>query len=303
MLMSGETLTPGNYNFNASNGIAFTYTIRGKECHSTNQQQLLLIQCPGWGIGSRYLQVGLSPLETDFTVIYFTPRGSPGSSRPHDENEMTCFDMAEDLELFRKYLKLDRYPAMLGHSHGGTIVLAYAERFPNRVERVILIDHRLLGYDDPKVFEDFKKERKGDARYDPAYKLAEKGAPTDDKTLTRFVRQAAPIYFYDPDRYVPEFLDAMGDGLVPFWCLNKIHRCNKDPGVTSTMRQGLGYVRAAVLLIFGKQDAQCTVGNATETKSGIPQANVTLIDECGHYPWIEKPEETFMAIKRFLLNY
>jgi pimeloyl-ACP methyl ester carboxylesterase len=56
-------------------------------------------------------------------------------------------DMAEDLESLRQYLDVPSFPVIMGHSNGGTIALAYAELYPTRGERLVLIGHQLLGTD------------------------------------------------------------------------------------------------------------------------------------------------------------
>lgn len=187
-------LSPGTHTFNAPNGLIFRYTIRGNA--TANKGQMVLIQCPGWGIGPQYLQSGLTPLEYEYKLLFFHPRGSAGSSRPTNSSEMTSFDMAADLELFRQYLNIDRYPMMLGHSHGGTIVLAYAEMFPRHIAKFVLIDHRLLGHDDSTALMRHREEREGDVRFELAYHTLRTDFPTSDEELKEFMIRIIPIYFF-----------------------------------------------------------------------------------------------------------
>ncbi|EAS34479.3 uncharacterized protein CIMG_05503 [Coccidioides immitis RS] len=291
-------LIAGEHHFAAPNGLDFTYTVRCSE-QSVNSLPVL-VQCPGWGIGSRYLEVGLSPLEKHFKFIYFHPRGTAGSSRPDDPTEMSCFDMARDLELFRIYLRFDRYPALLGHSHGGAIALAYAQLFPEKVTKIILIDHRLIGFDDSSASRRFKRDRKGDSRYDKAYKMQDTASPTTDSEFTELFHEMAPIYFYDPEAHIPAFFAALGPDQISLWCVQKVNAAEKRVKREATMIKGLKRVTAQTLIIFGNQDAQCTIENLEQTKSGIHSATGIVLDECGHFPWIEKREETFTAVRAFL---
>ena len=57
------------------------------------------------------------------------PRGSGGSARPANDDDMSGADMADDIERLRLHLKLKQID-LLGHSNGGTIALAYVERYP-----------------------------------------------------------------------------------------------------------------------------------------------------------------------------
>lgn len=294
--MAGLTL--GHHEFSTLNGSTLTYTVRCSDQHARSPP--IVVQCPGWGIGSRYLQIGLSPLEKRFKLVFFHPRGTNGSSRPKDAAQMSCFDMAQDLEQLRVHLGISRFPAIVGHSHGGAIALAYAEEFPTRVARMVLINHRLLGYDDSVAWDRFRHERAGDARYTRAYEKALMANPKDDREFTKHVRDIAPIYFHDPERYVPRYLEALGPDFMALWCFRTASAANIRVKRERKMIQGLKQVTAATLILFGKQDAQCTIGNLEKTQSAIPFAKSVILDQCGHFPWIEKPVETISAIKEFL---
>jgi pimeloyl-ACP methyl ester carboxylesterase len=104
---------------------------------------LLLVTSPGWGVGSLYLQRGLAPLEERFTLLYLDTRGSGGSTRPEDSEEMSTAVMADDIDRLRSYLGLDSIN-VLGHSNGSAIALDYAERYPQRASKVILIAPEVL---------------------------------------------------------------------------------------------------------------------------------------------------------------
>ena len=105
-------------------GIRFHYVVVG-------HGPLLVVQAPGWGIGSTYLQTGLAPLEKHFTLLLYDPRGSGSSGRPADETQLSTSDMIDDLERLRMYWKLKALD-LLGHSQGGSVALGYAERYAAR---------------------------------------------------------------------------------------------------------------------------------------------------------------------------
>src|SRR5271157_4802804 len=98
------------------NGVSFSYSVIGTG-------PLLVIQAPGWGIGSSYLRGGLSPLAEHFTLLFYDTRGSGQSGRPADAKQMSTSDMVDDLEQLRHYWGLDSM-ALMGHSHGGAIALS-----------------------------------------------------------------------------------------------------------------------------------------------------------------------------------
>ena len=63
--------------------------------------------------------------------------------------------MVKDLEALRLHLGL----AMIT-LFGRSIALGYAERYPERVQKMILLDHQLEGFDDSTVFMGLAMRRK-----------------------------------------------------------------------------------------------------------------------------------------------
>ena len=136
MTQAGIVLSQGEHEFEVD-GLKLAYTVRG-------QGPLMVVQAPGWGIGSTYLENGLAYLVEHFTLVYFEPRGNGRSSRPRIEAEMSTEHMVADLDLLRRHLGVEQL-TLFGHSRGATIVLGYAERFPERVERLILTCRAVSG--------------------------------------------------------------------------------------------------------------------------------------------------------------
>ncbi|KAL1952994.1 hypothetical protein VTO42DRAFT_3790 [Malbranchea cinnamomea] len=319
--------TPGEHSYVAANGLNFTYRVVApsrKGGPSTGPEastpaDLIIIHPPAWGLGSRYLCTGLAPLAEEgadrysgSTLLFFHPRGTDGSTLPdcddpQDHAVMSPFTLASDLEHLRSHLGLDRFPTLLGHSNGGTIALCYAELFPSRVRNLILISHRLLSHDDLPNFLRCQRQRRGDSRFEAAYAAYARGAKgaADDAEFMRFCRAIAPLYFYSPETHLPTFLDNIGDGTLAgsARCSRWVDAGNRRTDVRQLMKLKLKDVTARTLVIFGREDAQCSVQNAWETVRELPAgAETAILPECGHIPWIEQPTATFEAIRRFLTH-
>jgi pimeloyl-ACP methyl ester carboxylesterase len=266
---------------------------------------MLLVQCPAWGLGWRYLVLGLEPLQQDFVLVFFQPRGSRDFHSPQEKGDvdMNTLTLARDIDSLRIHLQLDFFATVLGHSHGGTIALAYAELFPSRVRNLILLDHRLPSLDDTASFKRFRQERRGDHRYEAAYQTCHRSTtPKDDLGFTGYLRDIIPIYFADPEKYVPSFraMVLCDEDPASAWCSERVHCCNRQPEINAVMKARLADIRARTLIIFGSQDAQCSVENGEATERGIPNARLVRLENCGHFPWIEQPLQTFAVIRAFL---
>ncbi len=55
-----------------------------------------------------------------------------------------------------------------------------------------------------------------------------------------------------------------------------------------------------VLVVWGRQDAVLPMTSAADARDVMPQAQIHLIDECGHLPMIERPDEFLAALLPFL---
>lgn len=59
-------------------------------------------------------------------------------------------------------------------------------------------------------------------------------------------------------------------------------------------------IATPTLLIWGRQDAIVPMNSCELYKQGIPGAQVAVIEDCGHMPEMEKPEEFARAVIEFL---
>lgn len=205
--------------------------------------------------------------------------------------------MAGDIESLRLHLAIEKFSAILGHSNGGTIALVYAEMFPDRVGKLILLNHRVLGLELESSSQSGGEEKEEDVGEDETISRSSHSAI--DQRLTDAWVKVLPAYFYDPATSLPKFRSAMGDTLIDSWCLTKQKRYDQRSPVGQWMVAHLGDVRADVLLIFGKQDIICPLSNAERTTRDVDNVDMIVLDDCGHFPWIEN-EETLEKIASFL---
>ncbi len=111
------------------NGIRFCYEINGEG------DTVLLIH----GLGSKKESwIGqFEPLSEHFKVIRFDNRGAGKSDRPKGEYSMELF--ADDIASIMDYLEIDR-AHIIGWSLGGMIVQNFVLKYPERVNKIVLIN-------------------------------------------------------------------------------------------------------------------------------------------------------------------
>ncbi len=280
-------LTPGEHSAEI-NGLRFHYFLAG-------HGPLLVVQAPGWGIGSTYLQNGLVPLEKHFTLLFYDPRGSGTSSRPAGQTEMSTSNMVDDLEHLRAYWGLESFD-LIGHSQGGSIALGYAERYPTHVRKLALVESSLAGYDSSVDFKRFLDARKDDSRYMSSIAHLKDSFHTDEE-LKQYFEDVLPFYLYDPTKSMPLLLRTIPNvpSVWAYWGLkdaNNLHPIQQETE--------LSHVQAATVILGGTDDPFCPVALSERIHTGIPQSELTFFERSGQFPWIEQPTKFFDSITRFL---
>lgn len=93
----------------------------------------------GPGAGSYSLEhLGLQPLESTLQLIYLDQRGS-GRSASSPRHNYALARQVQDLEELRQRLGLRQW-VLLAHSFGGVIATAYAQRYPEHVQALVLVN-------------------------------------------------------------------------------------------------------------------------------------------------------------------
>jgi proline iminopeptidase len=128
-------LHAGEYRLNID-GVTLWYKIAGRYVPS---QAPVLYLHGGPGYNSYSFEKTVGPqLEQYMQMIYLDQRGS-GRSDSATDHDYSLNALANDVEALRKTLGIPRI-TLLGHSFGGAIALEYAARFPQNVQKLIIVD-------------------------------------------------------------------------------------------------------------------------------------------------------------------
>lgn len=272
------------------------YVVRG-------QGPLLLVTSPGWGIGSNYLQSSLTPLEKKLKVVYIDTRASGGSSRPADSSQMSQAVMADDIDKLRGRLGLERID-LLGHSDGGTIAIEYGVRHPQHVGKLLLIAPAVLGDRESEFTNAILNLWSTDPRYQDAVREerhANWGGPnfTDEEFATGLVK-ALPLYFADPSRHVATFMKSHLTGRPSAYAYRTWGEAAEKSERNQT--KDLGFIQARTLIINGTVDWICPYPAAQRLHAAIPNSELRLYANRGHFTWIEDAPRFFDEVLGFLAN-
>lgn len=200
--------------------------------------------------------------------------------------------MAQFVKDFVKTLGIDR-AHLIGHSMGGGIALEFVMRFPERVQKLVLVASARMGRNLylpfrvctlPRIGERLTRPSRkgtaqliGDAVYDPAL-------VTDEWVELGYEMSA-----------LPGAQEVILSALRTSCNLRGMRR-----DVTAPIVANLSSISAPTLIIWGKQDQLLPVSQAYVAEEGIPNSRLHLLDRCGHIPQRECAEAFNDLVTEFL---
>ena len=113
-------------------------------------------------------------------------------------------DMVDDLEHLRRYWRIEKLD-LIGHSNGGAIAVGYAERYPTRVRKLILLGSELSGYPGEEGTREQDAWRRKNRQFIHAIALLDGPQPRNDEEFTQWFRDTSSYYLYNPTKDYASF--------------------------------------------------------------------------------------------------
>ena len=280
--------------FRTSDGRRLTYERRGDGP---------LVVCHPGGPGFSSLYFGeLAGLAGDFTLILLNPRGTGGSDRPSSARGYEIEDYVADVDELRHHLGVNALD-LLGHSHGGVIAMAYASRYPERVDRLILASTLArFAQEQAAAMEDGMQKRAGEPWYEDAraaLEVEQEGSFSTDEELADLAFREFRFYFGTFDDTAAAYLDTLraeipnGDALRLF---------NEEIFGQFDLRPELGAITAKTLVIAGEDDFITGPVCAHEIAAAVAGAREVLLPDTGHFIFLENPTGFRAAVVEHLAS-
>jgi proline iminopeptidase len=240
----------------------------------------------GPGADQRYLQPQLLHLAEHREAIFYDQRG--GGKSPA-QGEITWRTQVDDLAAVARELELDQ-PTVVGFSWGALLALLAAGTGAIRPRRLVLIDPAPTTRQYRAQFEVAMAARQ--AAVAPEREALRKSglAATDpDAYRQRAFELSVAGYFAVPAR---------AHDLTPFRVMGRVQQSVWESLADYDIRSGLANIRCPAIVTHGRQDP-VPLASSEDVARGLG-AELVVIEDCGHNPFVEQPAALFTALDRFL---
>jgi len=247
----------------------------------------------GPGMDSRYLRRGLAPLSNYGQAVFYDQRGTGKSEGPLESDYLTFLQFVDDIDAVREALAVERI-SLLGHSFGGRLVMEYALRYPERTDRVILVNTTEPGGRFIQEANERRAARVTDEDQAALEVVGQSGRLQmgDTVAFREFYEAAFRSTFSNPD-----LLSRLDLSIQPMTAQNGL-RVISDVG--GTVGEAGGWDRmpeiGAPTLVLQGEDDLLPVAMVSELADSLAAGELALVPGAGHFPWIEAPEAFFAAL-------
>ena len=261
----------------------------------------ILVLHGGPGAEHDYLLPQMLGIATpDRELVFYDQRGG-GKSKTDDRAPITWKTQVEDLALVARELSLDSGDGLtiVGYSWGALLAMLYAieaaaARSARPVARLALIDPAPVTRAFREQFEkEFSARQAGPVVRQLRDELNASGLKESDPETyrQRSFELSVAGYFADPRR---------AHDLTPFRVVGRVQQSIWESlGDFDLTRSGfLDSVRVPSLIVHGRQDPIPLA--SSEAAAASLRSDLVVLENCGHVPYVEQPEQLFTALNNFL---
>ncbi|GGG38122.1 hydrolase [Bizionia arctica] len=259
----------------------------------------------GPGNSHDYMQGNFGQYYKTNTVVFFDFLGRGKSDDAKDVSEYSVENDVELIEKLREVLGYNKI-SIVGHSYGTVPAQAYAIKYPDHVDKMVLISGFHSGamwqancdsYNHYAKTHFPEKWKQVDSLRSLGYVSGQEPLKTVYGNFpTKYIyyhntslKQNAPQEKYRgwaDDVYV-EIIGRDGDFNVSGSMINQDYR------------QELKEVKAKTLIVAGRYDGVSTPEFNVQYKIFMPQAQFEMFEQSGHNPYLEEPEKFYALFDAF----
>lgn len=262
----------------------------------------------GPGNSHDYMQGNFGQYYTNQTMVFFD---FLGRGKSDDAKNLSEYSVENDVALIEK-LRLElnfNKISLVGHSYGTVPAQAYAIKYPDNVEKMVLIN----GFHSGAMWQ---------ANCDSYNHYAkthfpEKWKQVDSLRALGYLSSQEPllsVYGNFPTKYIYYHNTTLGQNVPKYsyrgWA-NDVYITiigeDGDFDVSGSMinqdyRRKLKEVKAKTLIVAGRYDGVSTPEFAIQYKQYMPQAKFVMFESSAHNPYLEEPEKFYTLFEEFMFK-
>lgn len=221
-----------------------------------------------------------------FRVLRYDLYGRGFSDRPNTNYNIDLF--VQQLADLIDALHLTRPVSLLGLSMGGPITAAFTARYPERVEKLVLIDPAGAR---PVILSRILKAAATPLIGEAILSLVGSGGMLKNIASDIFDKRLVGHFQH---RYRVQ-MEYKGFRRA---ILSTIRNHMLESFIDEY--QKVGMLGIPTLLIWGRHDTTVPLRHSDDLRAAMPKVEFHIIEECSHIPHFEKPEETNAILLEFL---
>jgi pimeloyl-ACP methyl ester carboxylesterase len=193
---------------------------------------------------------------------------------------------------FMNAMNIDK-ASLIGNSLGGGLALSFAIQFPQRVNKLVLVDNAGMGKEVISSFKIISLPLVGEILARPSLKgttrllksiIFDASLVTDEVVKKAFIINTLPGAKRALLTTARAGIDIRG----------------QRAKLTRQTLEGAAKIAVPTLIIWGRQDRIIPVAHAQIAVKTIPGSRLQIFDSCGHMPMWEKPDEFNKLVMDFL---
>lgn len=272
------------------------YFIKGKG------KPVVLLQ-GGPGFSHDYMR-GIADSLKNYQSILIDYQGTGRSNYNNVDSTWVSNDrVVDDIETVRKHLKIQKW-TLVGHSYGGMFALLYAVRHPENTEKIITIasagtNQRFQEHYGYNIMTRISLENKKRIEDISSGKIKTKDEVPGMGEVDKLLMQAM---FFDPEN-IPKAIAPIPKDAMPIFFNPAFQRAywGNPSDRTIDITKEVLELNIPVRMIESWQDPNYD-GRQLLLSHQLKNSKIEFINQSGHFPWAEQPEEFFKILKDFLDN-
>lgn len=277
-----------------------TLSVNGTEIYynKVGEGEPIIIVHGGPVLEHGYLESSFEPLAEDYELLYYDQRLSGRSSADVDSVDITLDNFVEDIEGLRQEFNFGKMHLM-AHSWGGLLAMKYAIKYPSNLNSLVLLNPM------PANTQDWREESQMVAR-----------RTTAEDSLKRREIMSSELFQNDPPKAIEQLLilsfrnqfkdRTLADSLdfyIPEDYMVRSQRFGNLMAELSNydLHEELNSLDIPTLLVYGDNEPAVEM-SGQKLDSTIPNSRLSIIQNSGHFPFIEQPDQFMSELQGFLLS-